>query len=243
MWPGGIAADVSSMRSSGAARLWIRGKRLADLVLAGSALVVLAPLMAAIALAVLAFDGRPVLYKGGRLGRGGQIFRMYKFRTMRPGSDRNIELNPDGSLRIVEDDPRVTRLGRFLRRYSLDELPQLLNVLKGEMSLVGPRPDLPVHEGAYDAVERRKLLVRPGITGLAQVSGRNALAWKDRLRLDVEYVDRSSPGLDAWILARTFLRVIRADGIYNREAGTVDAAQTADVGVPSRQGTPQVERP
>lgn len=231
------------MGSSVEARLWVGGKRLADLVMAGSALVVFAPLMAVLALAILVFDGRPVLYAGERLGRGGRVFRMYKFRTMRPGSDRNAELNPDGSLRILEDDPRVTRLGRFLRRYSLDELPQLLNVLKGEMSVVGPRPDLPFHVDAYDDVERRKLLVRPGITGLAQVSGRNALAWKDRLRLDVEYVDRLSPGLDARILAWTILRVIRADGIYNLEPGVVEGGRTTNASAPTRGGTPPAEKP
>lgn len=231
------------MASPVGSRFWVRGKRVADILMAATALVILAPLMAAIALAILVVDGCPVLYAGERLGRGGRVFRMYKFRTMRPGSDRVHELNPDGSLRIVEDDPRVTRLGRFLRRYSLDELPQLFNVLKGEMSLVGPRPDLPFHAEAYDDVERRKLLVRPGITGLAQVSGRNALAWKDRLRLDVEYVDRLSPMLDAWILLRTVLQVIRADGIYNRRPVVVEETTPESTAASARGPGRSSERP
>jgi lipopolysaccharide/colanic/teichoic acid biosynthesis glycosyltransferase len=193
---------------------WPAAKRAMDVLGSALLLLLLSPLLLLLALAVLLDSGRPVLYFQERLGRGGRVFRMAKFRTMRVDTQGTLLLNPDGSLRTVEKDPRITRIGSFLRRYSLDELPQLANVLRGDMSLVGPRPDLPMHRDYYDAEQGRKLLVRPGITGLAQVSGRNALPWSDRLRLDVEYVDRTSFPLDLRILLRTVLRVVRPEGVY-----------------------------
>lgn len=198
--------------------VWPAAKRGMDVLGAAVLLLLLSPLLLVLALAVWADSGRPVLYFQDRLGRGGRVFRMAKFRTMQVGKESAVELNEDGSLKIRQNDARITRIGHFLRRYSLDELPQLTNVLRGDMSLVGPRPDLPFHREYYDAEQARKLLVRPGITGLAQVSGRNSLPWGDRLRLDVEYVSGSSLPLDLRILLLTVLRVVRPDGIYGERA-------------------------
>jgi lipopolysaccharide/colanic/teichoic acid biosynthesis glycosyltransferase len=198
--------------------VWPAAKRAMDVLGAAVLLLLLSPLLLVLALAVWADSGRPVLYFQERLGRGGRVFRMTKFRTMQAGREKAFELNPDGSLKIRQDDARITRIGHFLRRYSLDELPQLANVLRGDMSLVGPRPDLPFHREYYDDRQGRKLLVRPGITGLAQVSGRNSLPWGERLKLDVEYVERSSFALDLRILLLTVLRVVRPDGIYGERA-------------------------
>lgn len=199
-------------------RLWPAAKRAIDVVGAAVLLLLLSPLLLLLAAAVWLDSGRPVLYFQERLGRGGRVFRMTKFRTMRTGREGAFTLNADGSLKVREDDARITRIGHFLRRYSLDELPQLANVLRGDMSLVGPRPDLPFHRDYYDAHQARKLLARPGITGLAQVSGRNALPWGERLKLDVEYVERSSFPLDLRILLMTVFRVLRPDGIYGERA-------------------------
>jgi lipopolysaccharide/colanic/teichoic acid biosynthesis glycosyltransferase len=189
-----------------------------DVLAAAALLLLLSPLLLVLALAVWADSGRPVLYFQERLGRGGRVFRMAKFRTMQAGREKAFELNEDGSLKIRQNDARITRIGHTLRRYSLDELPQLTNVVRGDMSLVGPRPDLPMHREYYDAEQARKLLVRPGITGLAQVSGRNSLPWGERLRLDVEYVARSSFLLDLRILLLTVMRVVRPEGIYGERA-------------------------
>lgn len=201
-----------------------------DRVGAAVCLVMFSPLLLLVALLIMVEDGRPVLFSQDRLGKGGHIFRMYKFRTMRIGSDRSFLLNPDGSLKTSEDDPRITRLGRVLRRYSLDELPQLINVLKGDMSFVGPRPDLPFHAQLYTREERKKLDLKPGITGLAQVSGRNSLPWKERLRLDVEYVDRVSLWLDLKIVACTLVKVIAGEGIYAQAAKSTKTSRGSRTG-------------
>ena len=148
-------------------------KRLLDVSVAGGALVLLSPVLAAIAVAVRLTSPGPALYRAQRIGRRGEPFEMLKFRSMVPGAP-DVR-NADGSTYSGAEDPRVTRLGRFLRQSSLDELPQLWNVLRGDMSLVGPRPELPDQLQSYSAHERRRLEVRPGITGLAQVSGRNDL--------------------------------------------------------------------
>lgn len=168
-------------------------------------LCLLAPVMAALAVAVKLDSGGPVFFTQPRLGRGGRPFWMVKFRTMRPGAPP--EFLPDGSTLVRPDDDRVTRAGRLLRRTSLDELPQLLNVLRGEMSLIGPRPDLVEQVRLYDEHTRTKLDVRPGITGLAQVSGRNAIPSAERLRLDARYAQSVTLRRDLEIAAKT-LRVI-----------------------------------
>lgn len=180
-------------------------KRLVDAVAAAFLLVVTAPILLLVAILVRINLGTPVLFRQERAGLHGRRFVMVKFRSM---SD---ERGPDG--RLLPDAERLGRLGRLLRATSLDELPELWNVLRGEMSLVGPRPLLLEYLPLYTAEQARRHLVRPGITGLAQVNGRNDISWPRKLQLDVEYVDRCSLMLDAKILLLTLVRVIRASGI------------------------------
>jgi lipopolysaccharide/colanic/teichoic acid biosynthesis glycosyltransferase len=184
-------------------------KRALDVIGAAVGLVLLSPLLLAIAVAVRLAHGSPVLFRQRRPGRFGAPFELCKFRTM---TDRR---GPDGEL--LADAERLTRLGRFLRRTSLDELPELLNVLRGDMSLVGPRPLLMEYLPLYSAEQARRHEVRPGITGWAQVNGRNAQTWADRFALDVWYVDHASLRLDLEILGRTVRTVFSGEGIS--EAG------------------------
>ncbi|WP_457001483.1 sugar transferase [Geodermatophilus sp. SYSU D00814] len=195
-------------------------KELIDRVAAGLALVVLLPVLLAVAVAVRLDSSGPVLFRQVRVGRQGRTFSMLKFRTMCVDAEqRRAELaarnqNGDGPLFKVADDPRVTRVGRVLRRYSLDELPQLCNVLTGRMSLVGPRPPLPDEVAVYDDSVARRLLVKPGLTGLWQVSGRSDLTWDEAVRLDLRYVENWSLALDLQILWKTFHAVVRPLGAY-----------------------------
>ena len=174
-------------------------KRAIDVVVASMVLAVTLPLSLAVAAAVAVTMGRPVLFRQERPGLGGELFELVKFRTMRSGEGSDAE--------------RLTRLGRFLRSSSLDELPELWNVVRGEMSLVGPRPLLPQYLALYSRRQARRHEVRPGVTGLAQVSGRNAVDWDERLELDVRYVEQASLGLDLRILWRTVSSVLRREGI------------------------------
>jgi exopolysaccharide biosynthesis polyprenyl glycosylphosphotransferase len=190
-----------------------------DIVLAGFALIVLAPALLGVAIAVRMTSPGPAMFKQTRVGREGQTFSLYKFRTMYQGSEARLaevrSLNEhDGVLFKVRRDPRVTPLGRWLRRYSVDELPQLVNVLRGDMSLVGPRPPLPSEVELYAGHVRRRLVVKPGLTGLWQVSGRSDLPWDEAVRLDLRYVESWSLALDVVILARTMTAVIRSSGAY-----------------------------
>lgn len=194
-------------------------KRVVDVVLSALLLLVLLPVFLIIALTIKLDDGGPVFFIQERVGRLGRPFRMIKFRTMvRDAPERLHELfdrnEASGPLFKMREDPRVTRIGAALRRRSLDELPQLVNVLRGEMSLIGPRPALPHEVEAYDEQARRRLIAIPGMTGLWQVSGRSDLAWEDAIRLDLHYVDEWSPAMDRRILAKTFQVVIRPDGAY-----------------------------
>ena len=182
-----------------------RLKRLVDVVGAGTAIVVLSPALAAVALAVRVRMGRPVLFAQLRPGLDGALFEMWKFRTMTDDRDASGTLLPDAE--------RLTAVGRFLRRTSLDELPELFNVLRGDMSLVGPRPLLPEYLPLYSPEQRRRHEVPPGITGWCQVNGRNALSWDDKFALDVWYVDHWSLGLDLRILAATVQAVLTGRGI------------------------------
>jgi exopolysaccharide biosynthesis polyprenyl glycosylphosphotransferase len=183
-------------------------KRLIDVVLSAIGLVVLSPLLAGIAVAILLDDGRPILFRQDRVGLHGRPFRVTKFRSMsRDAENRLAELEHRNEIKgrafKVTDDPRVTRVGRFLRRTSLDELPQLINVLRGEMSLVGPRPPLPGEVDGYDLWHRRRLSMKPGITGLWQVRARREPEFDRWVAADLEYIDRWSLWLDVKILART----------------------------------------
>lgn len=179
-------------------------KRALDLTVSASLLALLSPVMALTALLVALKLGWPVIFTQPRPGRCGRVFTLYKFRSMR---------SADPGQGLVTDEQRLTRFGRVLRSTSLDELPSLLNVLRGEMSFVGPRPLLVEYLGRYTPEQARRHEVRPGITGLAQASGRNALSWEERFRLDVQYVDERSLALDARIVVTTARSVIRRHGI------------------------------
>lgn len=188
-------------------------KRVLDVVIAMAALVVLLPVIMLGAIAVKLSSPGPILFSHWRLGQHGKPFRLWKLRSMYFQSP-DIR-NPDGSAYTGPNDCRVTPIGRFLRATSLDELPQLLNVLRGDMSLVGPRPDLIDQYVLYSEEERRKLLVKPGLTGLAQISGRNAISWTQRKALDAEYVQQRSLRLDLLILLRTIPYVCLRRDVHN----------------------------
>jgi len=192
-------------------------KRWIDVAVGVSVLVLGAPVIAATAALVYADVGRPLLFRQDRVGLGGRIFQLKKFRTMRDAVDR------DG--RPLPDSERLTRIGRLIRASSLDELPQLINVLRGDMSLVGPRPLLVEYLPRYSAEQARRHEVVPGITGLAQVAGRNALTWPEKFALDVFYVDHQSLALDLKILARTVAAVVKRDGISAAGQATMAAFQ------------------
>lgn len=180
-------------------------KRLLDLLLAGIGVLILSPVYLILALIVALRLGRPVIFRQRRPGYQSKPFDIYKFRTMSEARDAQGNLLPD--------EIRLTRLGRFLRATSLDELPELINVLRGEMSLVGPRPLLMQYLERYNSEQRRRHDVLPGITGWAQINGRNALTWEDKFRLDIWYVDHQSLGLDLKIILQTIWKVIRREGI------------------------------
>ncbi|CAA9310304.1 MAG: Exopolysaccharide biosynthesis polyprenyl glycosylphosphotransferase [uncultured Friedmanniella sp.] len=194
-------------------------KRAADLVLTGTGLIVISPVLAALALAVKLNDGGPVIFRQTRVGLDGSTFTMLKFRSMHVDAEAKLaELraqNPNmGHMFKMEDDPRITRVGKFLRKFSLDELPQLFNVLTGSMSLVGPRPPLQSEVDGYEDHARRRLLVTPGLTGLWQVSGRSLLSWEETVRLDLRYVENWTLTLDLLILWKTVFAVVARRGAY-----------------------------
>jgi lipopolysaccharide/colanic/teichoic acid biosynthesis glycosyltransferase len=186
--------------------------RASDVAIAGAGLVVTSPLLALAALAIKLEDGGPILYRQARVGKDGVDFEVLKLRTMVVGAE-----TMGTGFAVDRGDRRITRVGRVLRRTSIDELPQLWNVLRGDMSVIGPRPTLRYQVEQYDEHQRRRLDVRPGLTGWAQVHGRAALAWADRIELDVWYVENRSPGLDLRILLRTPLALFR--GTYRGATG------------------------
>nr|WP_242606514.1 sugar transferase [Protofrankia symbiont of Coriaria ruscifolia] len=195
-------------------------KACVDRVLALGALLILAPFLLAIGIAVRVTSHGPAIFKQIRVGRGGETFRMYKFRSMYTDAEARLEglrtanERSEGLLFKIRDDPRVTPVGRFLRKWSLDELPQLFNVLNGNMSLVGPRPPLPSEVARYEDDAHRRLMVKPGLTGLWQISGRSDLEWDESVRLDLRYVENWSLAMDFVILWRTLFAVVRREGAY-----------------------------
>ncbi|MFB3902794.1 MAG: sugar transferase [Acidobacteriota bacterium] len=190
------------------------GKRAIDVALSASSLVLLSPLLAVLAILVRLLLGSPVLFRQERPGLNGRAFTLYKFRTMLESRDSEGRYLPDGD--------RLTRFGRFLRSTSLDELPELLNVFKGDMSIVGPRPLLMQYLGRYTPEQTRRHEVRPGITGWAQVNGRNAISWDQKFSLDVWYVDRISLCLDLRIVALTVWKIVKRDGINQGGHATME---------------------
>lgn len=195
-------------------------KRALDILIAGLALILTAPIQLVVALLVRINLGSPVLFKQERPGRSGRMFKMYKFRTMR-------DITED----LVSDEDRITPFGSWLRSTSLDELPELFNVLKGDMSIVGPRPLLPEYLPLYTARQARRHEVRPGVTGLAQVKGRNAMPWAERLAWDVRYVETRSFALDCRIALDTFKVVLKREGI----------TEEGQVAMTDFEGAPDVE--
>lgn len=195
-------------------KLQLGVKRLLDVVVSGAALLLLSPVWGIVALLVRLFVGSPILFRQERLGHRGRRFYIYKFRTMTDGRDSSGHLLPDAQ--------RLTRFGRFLRRTSLDELPELFNVLRGEMSLVGPRPLLARYQNRYTPEHARRHEGKPGITGLAQISGRNALSWEERFALDIWYVDHWNLWVDTRILALTAWKVLRGEGISQPGQATAE---------------------
>lgn len=190
-------------------------KRPQDFCCALLALIVLSPIMLIVAALVRVRLGSPIIFKQERPGRYGEIFTLYKFRTMTDAKDENGELLPD--------DIRLTRFGRFLRSTSLDELPELLNILRGDMSVVGPRPLLVRYLPLYNAHQRRRHEVRPGFTGFAQVHGRNAITWEDKFDKDVYYVDHVSFLGDWKIIFQTVVTVLKREGISSETSATMEA--------------------
>jgi len=182
-------------------------KRGLDLAGALCALTVLSPLWLLLALLVKLDSRGPVFYRQERIGRDGRPFLLVKFRSMVQGAERK-----GAGILVEKNDARITRVGRILRKLSLDEIPQLFNVVAGDMSLVGPRPGLRYQVEQYDEAQRRRLLVRPGVTGWAQVHGRNAIDWGRRIELDLEYIDRLSFGTDLLVLLKTIPSVLKAEG-------------------------------
>ena len=183
--------------------------RTADVALAALGILLAVPFLAAAAVAIKLTSAGPVLYRQQRAGKDGHLFRVYKLRTMALGAD------PVGvGVPVLPGDPRVTSVGRVLRRFSLDEVPNLVNVLRGEMAIVGPRPTLAAQVELYTPHQRRRLAVKPGVTGWAQVNGRAGIPWEERIELDVWYVDHRSVALDLRILARTIRLLVTGHGLY-----------------------------
>ena len=201
------------MRNRGIYRRYI--KRPMDIILSLCAIIVLSPVMLIIALLVRIKLGSPVIFKQKRPGLNEKIFTLYKFRTMTDKRDEKGELLPDSE--------RLTKFGKMLRSTSLDELPELFNILKGDMSIVGPRPLLVQYLPLYNDIQRRRHEVRPGLSGLAQVSGRNAISWEDKFHLDVEYVDNVSCIGDWKIILKTIKKVFVREGISSNTSETMEA--------------------
>jgi len=189
-------------------------RRALDIVVSALALALGAPLLALAVVAIRLESPGPAIYRQRRAGRDGRPFDVYKLRTMVDGAE-----NIGAGLAVDADDPRITRVGAFLRRTSLDELPNLVNVLRGEMSLVGPRPTLPVQVEQYTERQRGRLAIKPGLTGWAQVNGRASLPWPERIELDLYYIEHRSLALDLEILVRTLAMVLGGSGLYKGKAG------------------------
>jgi len=189
-------------------------KRFFDVTISLAALLALSPVMLLAALLVRVFLGGPVIFSQERPGKNEKLFKIYKFRTMTNETDSHGRLLPD--------EQRLTRFGRFLRGTSIDELPEFFNILKGDMSLIGPRPLLPDYLPLYSDVQKKRHKVRPGLSGLAQINGRNLLSWEEKFALDVRYVDNITPSGDLKIIFATLLNVLRREGISSENSATME---------------------
>jgi exopolysaccharide biosynthesis polyprenyl glycosylphosphotransferase len=194
-------------------------KRMLDIVASVIGLIVLSPVFLIVSLAIKAEDRGPIFYSQVRLGKGQRPFKMYKFRSMIVDADKKLEKllkqnEVEGAMFKMKEDPRITRVGRFIRKHSLDELPQLLNVLTGDMSLVGPRPPLEREVASYSEYDKQRLIIKPGCTGFWQVTARNDVDFEGMVNLDLEYIERSSVLFDIGILFRTVVIVFKPNGAY-----------------------------
>ena len=194
-------------------------KRVFDFLAATCGIIVLSPLMIIIAVLIKGEDHGPIFYKQVRVGKNGKTFKMYKFRSMFVNADKMLDKlkeqnDVDGPMFKMKDDPRVTKIGHFIRKHSLDELPQFLNVLKGDMSLVGPRPPLPSEVAEYSDYDKQRLLVIPGCTGLWQATERNKVGFNEMVQLDIQYIKRASFMFDLWIIWKTVEIVIKPNESY-----------------------------
>lgn len=194
-------------------------KRLFDIVAATCGIVILSPLMIIIAVLIKGEDHGPIFYKQVRVGKNGKTFKMYKFRSMFVNADKMLDKlkeqnDVDGPMFKMKDDPRVTKIGHFIRKHSLDELPQFLNVLKGDMSLVGPRPALPSEVEEYSEYDKQRLFVIPGCTGLWQATERNEVGFNEMLQLDIEYIKKANLLFDLWIIWKTVEIIVKPNGSY-----------------------------
>lgn len=194
-------------------------KRLLDITLSVSGLIILSPLMLIIAYKITNEDGGPIFYQQIRVGKNGRHFKMYKFRSMVPNADQLLEKlksknDVDGAMFKMKHDPRITKIGHFIRKHSLDELPQLVNVLKGDMGLVGPRPPLPNEVEQYTDYDKQRLYVKPGCTGLWQATERNNVGFNEMVKLDLKYIQNASLSLDFWIVLKTIYVIFRPKGSF-----------------------------
>lgn len=188
------------------------GKRLVDILISTLGLIIFIIIFIPVSIAIYLEDKGPIFYNAPRLGKDGKVFKMYKFRSMKVNAPDLRKA--DGSTYNGEDDPRLTNVGKFIRKTSLDETPQLLNVLIGNMSIIGPRPDLPEHIEKYVGDELRKLEVLPGITGYSQAYYRNSIEWKERIKHDIYYIDNLSLVMDIKIFIKTIMTVLKKEGVY-----------------------------
>ncbi|NMV49221.1 sugar transferase [Lactobacillus reuteri] len=194
-------------------------KRLFDIVAATCGIIVLSPLMIIIAVLIKAEDHGSIFYKQIRVGKNGKTFKMYKFRSMFVNADQMLaelkeQNDVDGPMFKMKDDPRVTKIGHFIRKHSLDELPQFFNVLKGDMSLVGPRPPLPSEVAEYSEYDKQRLFVIPGCTGLWQATERNEVGFTEMVQLDIEYIQKANLFFDLWIIWKTVEVIIKPNSSY-----------------------------
>lgn len=190
-------------------------KRLFDLIFAAIALPFWSIILIVIGPIIYFQDKGSIFYNAPRLGKNGTIFKMYKFRSMKMNAP-DLR-NEDGSTFNAEDDPRLTSIGKFIRKTSLDETPQLLNIIKGDMSIIGPRPDLPEHLDMYEGNESRKLEIRPGVTGFNQAYFRNTVPWKERIKNDIYYIDNLSCWMDVKVFIKTALSVLKREAVFIEE--------------------------
>lgn len=194
-------------------------KRILDIILSSVGLLIFSPVMAIVAYKIKNEDGGPVIYKQVRVGKNGRRFKMYKFRSMIPNADQLLGSLRDkndvaGAMFKMKQDPRITKIGHFIRQHSIDELPQLLNVLKGDMSLVGPRPPLPSEVAQYTKYDMQRLYVIPGCTGLWQVTVRNKVGFNEMVDLDIQYIKKASLGFDLWIIWKTIIIIFKPNDSY-----------------------------